>query len=107
VITIEEFAKIDLRVGVVKKAEKISGYRKLLRLEVDLGNETRTLVAGIGEYYLPEELVSKRVVVLANLKPKKIAGIESRGMILAAVDEKKNVYLITVDGDAPPGSKVT
>lgn len=105
-ITIEDFAKIDLRVGIVKKAERIPGYTKLLKLEVDIGSEIRTLIAGIGEKYSPEELVGKRVIVVANLKPKKIAGVESQGMILAAVDDRNNIFLVTVEGEVPPGAKV-
>ena len=109
-ITIDDFAKIDLRVGVVKSAERIEGTR-LLRLIVDLGNETRQIISGIAEFYTPEELVGKRVIVVANLKPKKIRGFESQGMILAAgckEDEEKGIKprILTVDGEVPAGTKV-
>ncbi|MBU0994541.1 MAG: methionine--tRNA ligase [Proteobacteria bacterium] len=86
-ISIEDFAKIDLRVGTVLSAEKVKNSKKLLKVEVDIG-EKRTVVAGISESYSPEELVGKQVVVVANLKPAKLMGVESRGMLLAAFIEK-------------------
>ena len=109
-ISIDEFAKVDLRVGIVKSAERIEGT-KLLKLIVDLGSETRQIISGIAEYYKPEELVGKRVIVVANLKPKKIRGFESQGMILAAgckEDEAKGIKprILTVDGEVPAGTKV-
>ncbi len=105
-ITIEEFSRIDLRVGVVKKAEHIPGTR-LLRLIVDLGGEERQIISGIAEWYRPEDLVGKRVVVVANLAPKRIRGYISEGMILAAGCEKgQRPYLVTVEGDVPPGTRV-
>jgi len=105
-VSIEEFARLDLRVGKVLKAERIPGARKLLRLEVDLGEgEPRQLVAGIAEFYEPEELVGLNIVVLANLKPKKFMGVESRGMLLAA-DVDGRPVLLTVLEDVPPGTKV-
>jgi len=109
-ITIDDFAKIDLRVGIVKSAERIEGT-KLLKLIIDLGNETRQIISGIAEFYMPEELVGKRVIVVTNLKPKKIRGFESQGMILAAgckEDEEKGIKprILTVDGEVPAGTKV-
>ena len=105
-VSIEEFAKLDLRVGKIIRAERIPGARKLLRLEVDLGEEEpRQLVAGIADFYEPEELVGLNIVVLANLKPKKFMGVESRGMLLAADVEGRPV-LLTVIRDVPPGTKV-
>lgn len=105
-ITIEEFAKLDIRIGKVLKAERIPGSRKLLRLEVDLGEgEPRQLVAGLAGFYEPDELVGMNIVVLANLKPKKIMGVESRGMLLAA-DVDGRPVLLTVEEDVPPGTKV-
>ena len=109
-ITIDDFAKIDLRVGIVKSAERIEGT-KLLKLIVDLGNETRQIISGIAEFYAPEELAGKKVIVVANLKPKKIRGFESQGMILAAgckEDEEKGIKprILTVDGEVPAGTKV-
>ncbi len=105
-IDIEYLKKVDLRIGIVKKAERIPGSRKLLRLEVDLGSETRQIVAGIAPWYAPEELVGKRIVVVANLKPKKLMGYESQGMMLAAVGKDGKPYPLTVEGDVEPGARV-
>ena len=105
-VTLEEFARLDIRVGKVVKAERVPGARKLLRLEVDLGEpEPRQLVAGLAGFYEPEELVGMNVVVLANLKPKRIMGVESRGMLLAA-DVDGRPVLLTTAGDVPPGTRV-
>ncbi|BFI73949.1 methionine--tRNA ligase subunit beta [Sulfurisphaera ohwakuensis] len=109
-ITIDDFAKLDLRVGIVKSAERIEGTR-LLKLIIDLGSESRQIISGIAEFYTPEELVGKRVILIANLKPKKIRGFESQGMILAAgckEDEEKGIKprILTVDGEVPAGTKV-
>jgi len=105
-ITIEEFAKLDIRVGKVLKAERVPGARKLMRLEVDLGEERpRQLVAGLVGSYEPEELVGMSVVVLANLKPRKFMGVLSEGMLLAA-DVNGRPVLLTVAGEVPPGSRV-
>mgnify|MGYP000517446618 FL=1 len=105
-ITIDEFSKLDIRIGKVVEAKRVEGTYKLLLLKVNLGNEVRTIVAGIGDQYEPEFLLNKKVVVLANLKPKVIRGIESQGMILCAVDENQNVYPLTTMGEAKEGSKV-
>jgi methionyl-tRNA synthetase len=83
-ITIDDFAKVDLRVGQVRVAERVKGADKLLRLEVDLGSETRQIVAGIAKAYEPEKLVGRKVVIVANLAPRKLRGLESQGMIVAA-----------------------
>lgn len=105
-ITIEDLKKIDLRVGKVIEAKRIEGTDKLLLLKVSLGNETRNIVAGIGDQYEPEYLLGRNIVIVANLKPRVIRGIESQGMMLCAVDEEENVYPITTLGDAKEGSKV-
>ena len=107
-ITIEDFQKLDIRIGKVIKAERIPGSKKLLKLEVSIGNEVRQIVAGIAEMYKPEDLIGKKVVVLVNLQPKKIFGIESQGMLLAA-DVNGKPYLLKVDreDEVPEGSKVT
>lgn len=105
-MTLEEFKKLDLRVGQVIEAEKIEGSDKLLRLEIDLGDEWRQVVAGIGEYYTTEELINKQVVIVANLESKIIKNIESQGMILAAEDKNGNISLIVPDKKITPGSKV-
>lgn len=105
-ITIDEFAQIDLRVGKVVEAERIPGTR-LLKLVVDLGSEKRQIVSGIAEYYSPEDLLGKKVVVVANLKPKKIRGYLSEGMILAAGCERnQRPVLVTVGDEAEPGWKI-
>jgi methionine--tRNA ligase beta chain len=101
-VTLEDFEKLDLRVGVVKEAEEIKGSEKLLRLLVDVGEE-RQLVAGIRKWYSCEELVGKRIVVLANLKPAKLFGVLSQGMLLAAQDEN-TVALLVAEGE--PGTRV-
>jgi len=103
-ITIDEFGKMDLRVAKVLTCEKVKGADKLLQFTVDLGSEVRTVVSGIAKHYQPEELVGRNVVMVANLKPAKIRGIESRGMLLSASSEDK---LILVDApDMPAGSRV-
>ncbi len=102
---VEEFWKFDLRVGYVERAEKIPKSRKLIRLEVDFGSEKRTIVTGIGDQYSPEELGGKKMIFVLNLKPKKLMGVESRGMLLLA-EEDGRVHLITVGEDIPVGVKV-
>lgn len=103
-LTIDEFAKLDLRVVKVLKCEKVQGADRLLKLSVDIGSEVRTVVSGIAQHYEPEELVGKEVVMIINLKPAKIRGIESRGMILAASDSEK-LTVIAAPG-MQPGTKV-
>jgi methionyl-tRNA synthetase len=103
-ITFDEFARVDLRIALVRQAERIKGADRLLKLEVDLGSETRTVVAGIAQHYLPEDLLGKRVVIVANLAPAKLRGVISHGMILAAVDET-GLGVLTVDRDLPPGTQ--
>ncbi len=104
-IKYDDFAKLDLRVGEVVKAEKVEGADKLLKLTVDIGGEERTLAAGLAKYYKPEELEGKKIIVLVNLEPKKLRGVESQGMLLAA-EEGSNVVLLTVDKDIKSGAKV-
>jgi methionyl-tRNA synthetase len=104
-ISIEEFAKVQLRVGKILSAERVSGSTKLLKLQVDLGSETRQVVAGIGTKYQPEELQGRKVIVVANLKPARIFGIESQGMLLAAGD-KEVAALATFIEEVQPGSKI-
>ena len=103
-ISIDEFAKMDLRVASVIACEKVKGADKLLLLTVDLGYEQRTVVSGIAQHYTPEELVGKSVVLVANMKPAKIRGIVSRGMVLAGTHDNR-VILVDAPGLAP-GSKV-
>jgi methionyl-tRNA synthetase len=106
-IEYEDFAKLDVRVGKVLLAEPIKKSRKLLRVEVDIGEEKpRQLVAGLSSYYTPKELVGKYVIVLANLKPAKLCGVESNGMILAADDGGEIVSALMPDKEIKPGSKI-
>jgi methionyl-tRNA synthetase len=104
-IGIEDFAKIDLRVGKIKECVKAENSDKLLVLQLDMGNETRQVVSGIAKYYEPDALIGKNVVVVANLKPAKLRGIDSFGMILAA-DTEDGVKVMFADDSAKPGSKV-
>ncbi len=104
-IDIKDFSKLDIRIGKIVKAEKIKGSRKLMKLEVDVGGEVRQIVAGIAEVYEPEEVVGKLVPVLVNIKPAKLMGVESMGMVLAADVDGKPV-LLHPDREVPPGSKV-
>ncbi len=96
-----------MRVGVVKSAEKVAGADKLLKVLVDIGEEVRQVVAGIAEVYKPEDLVGKKVVVVANLAPRKLRGVESNGMIVAAsVGPEGRPVLCTFTEDVPPGSRL-
>jgi methionyl-tRNA synthetase len=105
-ISIDDFAKIELRVGQVKVAEKVKGADKLLRLEVDLGTEVRQVVAGIAESYAPEVLIGRKVVIVANLAPRKLRGLESNGMIVAASPEGGKAILAGFLEDVPVGTKL-
>jgi len=105
-ISIDDFAKVELRVGQVKVAEKVKGADKLLRLEVDLGSETRQVVAGIAEAYAPETLVGRKVVIVANLAPRKLRGLESNGMIVAASPDGGKPVLASFLEDVPVGTKL-
>ena len=105
-ISIEDFAKVELRVGQVKVAEKVKGADKLLRLEVDLGTETRQVVAGIAEAYAPETLVGRKVVIVVNLAPRKLRGLESNGMIVAASPEGGKPVLASFLEDVPVGTRL-
>jgi methionine--tRNA ligase beta chain len=100
-----DFAKLELRVGRVENAEKVEGSEKLVKMAVAVGGEKRQLVAGIGNAYAPEELVGKKIIVLMNLEPKKLMGLESQGMLLAAW-EGDDISLLTVDRELPEGAKV-
>ena len=105
-ITIDDFAKVELRVAQVKVAEKVKGADKLLRLEVDLGNETRQILAGIAEAYSPETLVGRKIVIVANLAPRKMRGLESNGMLLAASLEGGKPVLASFLEDVPVGARL-
>jgi methionyl-tRNA synthetase len=105
VVSLEEFQRLDLRVGTIRDAEEIPGSTKLVKLTIDIG-EHRTIVAGLGAHYKIDELKNRQVIVLANLRPVKLMGIESQGMILAAEDER-GVYLVRPDTQSTPGSPIS
>jgi methionyl-tRNA synthetase len=105
-ISIEDFAKVELRVGQVRVAERVKGADKLLRLEVDLGTEVRQVVAGIAEAYAPETLVGRKVVIVVNLAPRKLRGLESNGMIVAASPEGGKPVLASFLEDVPVGTRL-
>ena len=106
-VTFDEFCKTKLLTGKIVNSEKVEGADKLLKNTVQIGNETRTIVSGIANYYKPEEIIGKTVVVVSNLPPRKLRGIESQGMLLCAVDEKEDTLsLVTVDKPMPSGCEV-
>ncbi|NPV71108.1 MAG: methionine--tRNA ligase [Firmicutes bacterium] len=105
-VTIDAFKRMDFRVARVVSAEKVPGADKLLRLSIDLGDATREIVSGIAAQYRPEDLIGKQIIVLANLKPARIRGIESKGMLLAASSDE-DLVLLTTDSDIPPGSRIS
>jgi len=104
-ITIEEFGKVELCVATIKAAEPHPNADRLLVLKIDLGTEERQLVAGIRAHYAPEELVGKQIVVVTNLQPTTLRGVESQGMLLAASDGDK-VIVLSPEKPIAPGSKV-
>lgn len=106
-ITIDDFLKVELRVGEVKVAERVKGADKLLRLEVDIGSEVRQVVAGIAKAYEPEKLIGRKVVIVANLQPRKLRGLESNGMVVAASfgDDGQPVLAGFLE-DVPAGAKL-
>jgi len=105
-IDIDEFRRLDLRIAEVLEAEPVKGSKKLLRLAVRIGEETRQVVAGILGSYAPEQLVGRKVALLVNLKPAKLMGVESQGMVLAAEDAEGKPVLLQPERDVPPGSKI-
>jgi len=102
-ISFQDFQKLDIRIGEITSADKVEGTDKLIKMDIDFGSEQRQVVAGIAEAYSPEDLVGKKIPVLLNLEPRKIRGIESQGMILAA-DEAGNPVLLHPDRAVSPGS---
>lgn len=105
-ISYEDFSKTELKVAKILSAERVEGSPKLLKLQIDLGVEKRQLVAGVGKKYAPEELVGKNIVVVANLEPRILVGLESQGMLLAASNETEGPVILTIAGDIAPGSEV-
>lgn len=105
-IQYDDFAKLDLRIGTIISAVKVEKADKLLKLEVDLGFEKRTIVSGIAQHFAPEALINKQVIVVANLAPRKMRGIESQGMILSAEDPDGKLILVNPDDLTANGSMV-
>ncbi len=105
-ISIDDFRKVDLRVGKVVTCEKVEKSEKLLKLEVQIGEEKRQIVAGISKHYKPEELVGKNIIVVANLAPAKLMGLESNGMLLAASTDDGKLTILTTASDIDAGSIV-
>lgn len=106
-ITFEEFKKLDLRVAIVESAEQVVGSEKLVKLRIDTGEGERQIIAGVGNYYAPEELVGRRIIVLVNLEPRKLMGLESQGMLLAADGAELGPVLLMPEKDVPAGAKIT
>ena len=104
-ITFDEFKRMNLSIGQITKAERVEGTQKLVKLEVDIGTEKRQIVAGVAEAYPPETLIGKRIIVVANLKPARIRGVESQRMLLAA-DAGDRPIIPFFGEDGPAGTKV-
>ena len=103
-ITFDEFSKMDIRVGIIKAAEKVEKADKLLKLTVDTGIEVRTIVSGIAEQFIPEDVIGKKVSVLINLVPRKIRGVESQGMILMAESKEGELSFVAPTKEINPGN---
>jgi len=104
-ISIDDFKKVELKVAKVLSAEPIEGSDKLLKLQIDLGSEQRQILSGIAKFYKPEELVGRQIVIVANLEPRQMMGLESNGMILAAGDGEL-ISLLAPDKELPPGTSI-
>ena len=104
-ITIDDFKKVELKVAKVVSAERVEGSEKLLKLEVDLGEEKRQIIAGIGKAYEPEILIDKEIIIVANLESRSLMGLESQGMVLAANDESGPV-LVVPEKEVAPGTEL-
>ena len=105
IVNFDDFSKLNIRVGKIISAEEVEGSNKLIKMKVDIGDEERQIVAGISKYYSLDELTNKIVIVLINLEPRKIFGIESQGMLLASIDGDK-VSLLQTDKEMIPGSEI-
>ncbi|MEQ8423487.1 MAG: methionine--tRNA ligase subunit beta, partial [Cyclobacteriaceae bacterium] len=106
-ITFDDFSKLDMRIGKVIAAERVEKSKKLLKMQVDTGIDTRTVLSGIAEHYAPEEMIGKQVTILVNLAPRKIMGVESQGMILMAEDKDGSLKLISTNDPVSPGSMIS
>ena len=105
-ISYDEFSRLDLRVAEIINVEEIENADKLYKLEIKLGDENRILVAGIKQHYEKEALIGKKIIIIANLEPRKMKGVESQGMLLAASDDE-NIVLLTIDKDIESGTKIS
>jgi methionyl-tRNA synthetase len=105
-ISIDDFMRVDLRVAKILAAEAVPNSRKLIKMQIDVGAEQRTIVAGIAGAYAPEALVGRSVAIVANLKPARLMGIESNGMVLAASQEGGQPILLTFESAPPPGTRI-
>jgi len=109
-INYEDFSKLELRVVKILSAERVEGSEKLLKLTVDSGETDlpagRQVIAGIGKQYAPEDLTDKKIIIIANLEPRKLMGLESQGMLLAASTEERGPFLLVPDQDIDPGAEV-
>jgi methionyl-tRNA synthetase len=105
-IDYEDFQKLDIRIGTILEAERVPKTKKLMKLLIDTGLDKRTLVGGIAEHYKPEDIIGKKVTILANLKPRKIRGIMSEGMLLMAENLDQNLAFLTPDKNVENGSKI-
>lgn len=105
-INYEDFSKIKLKVAKVINAERVEGSEKLLKLQVTIGSEERQIIAGIGKAYTPEEIQGKNIVIVANLEPRKLMGLESEGMLLAGSIGEEGPTLLTTDRSISPGAEV-
>ena len=105
-ITFDDFAKMDIRAGRIVAAEKVAKTKKLLKLTIDTGIDTRTVVSGIAEYYSPEDIIGQQVSILVNLEPKQLKGIESQGMILMAENADGSLAFVRPDKDVKPGAEI-
>lgn len=108
-INFDDFKKVELKVAKVLEAERVEGSEKLLKLNVSLGEEKRQIIAGLGKAYLPEDLVNKSIVIVANLEPRTLMGLESQGMVLAASDDEAGLgpVVLVADREISPGSIVS
>ena len=107
VIAFDDFAKVDLRIGTVLAAERMPKSDKLLKLNIDAGADSRTILSGIGKHYTPEEMVGRQVTFVANLAPRKMMGVESQGMILMVEDDAGKLRLLQPDAGVNPGATIS
>lgn len=104
--TIDDFSKLDLRIIKILEAERVEGSEKLIKLKVDIGDEERQIIAGIGKSYSPEDLIGRNAVAIVNLESRMMMGLESQGMILATGDDLENISLLKPDKNLEPGGKI-